>query len=110
MFAQATKKVVFSCMAVMGALQGAEGMYASDKGKNEWHLETLGELSDLVLFADSEAYTLSTDGLLSLFDTKTQTISWKKQLPQGKFEDYQLRHMGRNLIAHSDERVAMINS
>ena len=81
MFAYATKKVVFSCMAIMGALKGAEGIYQSDKGKNEWHLETLGEISDLVLFGDSQAYTLSTDGLLSLFDTKSQTIQWKKQLP-----------------------------
>lgn len=66
---------------MLGALQGAAAMYESDRGKNDWHLETLGEISDLILFADSAAYTLSTDGLLSLFDTKTQTIQWKKQLP-----------------------------
>lgn len=81
MFGKTTKKVVFAGMAMLGALQGAEAMYESDRGKNDWHLQTLGEISDLILFSDSAAYTLSTDGLLTLFDTKTQTIQWKKQLP-----------------------------
>lgn len=53
---------------------------------------------------------MSNDGLLTLFNTNTQAIEWKKELPQGQYEDYHLRHMGRNLIAHSDSRVAMFNS
>ena len=78
MFLNSAKKVVFAGVAMLGALQGAQAMYQSDKGKNDWHVETLGEISDLILFADSQAYTLSTDGLLTLFNTNTQAIEWKK--------------------------------
>ena len=78
MFVRSAKKVVFAGVAMLGALQGAQAIYQADKGKNEWHVETLGEISDLILFADSQAYTLSTDGLLTLFNTNTQAIEWKK--------------------------------
>ena len=106
------KKVVFAGAALLGCLHGdqANAIYATDRGKNEWHVETLGELSDTILFAAGQAYTLSTDGLLTLFDTNNQKIEWKKQLPQGQHEEYRLRHFRRNLVAHSDERVAMFNS
>jgi hypothetical protein len=66
---------------MLGALQGVDAMFETDKGKQDWHVETLGELSDMILFADNQAYTLSTDGLLTMFDTSTQNIRWKKQLP-----------------------------
>ena len=76
------KKVVFGAAAILATFpQGSDAIYQTDKGKNEWHLETLGEISDLILFAGSQAYTLSTDGLLTLFNTSTQAIEWKKQLP-----------------------------
>ena len=74
------KKVAFAGAAILGALLGGttQAIYQTDKGKNEWHVETLGEISDLILFADSQAYTLSTDGLLTLFNTNSQEIEWKK--------------------------------
>ena len=78
MFKSTYKKVVFAGALILGALQGTQAIYSTDKGKNEWHVETLGEISDAILFADNQAYTLSTDGLLTLFDTNTQAIQWKK--------------------------------
>ena len=78
----AKKVVSTAAVAMLGGLwQGVEAIYAQDRGKNEWHVETLGEITDAVLFADSQAYTLSNDGLLTLFNTSTQAIEWKKQLP-----------------------------
>ncbi len=110
MFGKAAKKVVFASVAMLGALKGTFGMYESDKGKNDWHIETLGEISDLILYADNVAYTVSSDGLLSLFDLKTQTIKWKKQLPGSKKESYKLRHFGPNLLVYSDDRASMVHS
>ena len=69
MFGKAVKKVVFGSLAMLGALQGAQAMYESDKGKQDWHIQSLGELSDMILLGDQQAYTLSTDGLLTMFDT-----------------------------------------
>lgn len=85
-------------------------MFQSDAGRNEWHVETLGEISDLVFIGTNQAYTLSTDSLLTLYDTASEKIEWKKQLPEGETETYKLRHLGRNLIVHSNKRVTMINS
>jgi len=95
---------------MLGALQGTLAMYETDAGKNDWHVETLGELNDLILYPDNTAYTLSSDGLLSLFDTTTETIKWKKQLPNGKTESYKMRHFGPSLLVFSDERASMIHS
>lgn len=78
MFGKAVKKVVFASFVMLGALQGANGMFEDEQGKNDWHIETLGEISDMILFADHKAYTLSTDGLLTMFDTTTQAMTWKK--------------------------------
>ena len=73
-------------------------------------METLGEISELVFIGAGQAYTLSTDSLLTLYDTVGERIEWKKQLPQGENETYKLRHLGRNLIVYSNSRVSMINS
>ena len=69
MFGKAVKKVVFGSLAMLGALQGVQAMFENEKGKQDWHIETLGELSDMILLGDQQAYTLSTDGLLTMFDT-----------------------------------------
>ena len=49
------KKVVSAtALAMLANLwRGTEAIYAADRGKNEWHVETLGEITDAVLFADS---------------------------------------------------------
>ena len=70
----------------------------------------MGEISDLVFIGTNQAYTLSSDSLLTLYDTVEEKIDWKKQLPQGENETYKLRHLGRNLVVHSNRRVSMINS
>jgi hypothetical protein len=52
-------------------------------------------------------YTLSTTGVLTLFDTDAQKIHWKKELPN---EHFKLRYLSRNLLAYSDTRALLINS
>ena len=78
-----SKKVVSTTLYVAIALMSAmaQAMFLKDKGKNEWHVETLGEISDLVFIGTNQAYTLSTDSLLTLYDTMEEKIDWKKQLP-----------------------------
>ena len=44
-----------------------------------------------------------------MFDVNSQTILWKKQMAPSD-NGYRLRHIGRNLVIYSDERVAMVNS
>ena len=90
----------------------ARALYEKDMGRNDWRVETLGELTDMIFIGENQAYTLSSDALLTLFDTSTQTIQWKKQLPVNadQPESYQLRHLGRNLLVQSNERVLMVNS
>ena len=107
-----TKNVVFRSLivAAFGLFTATNGMYEKDKGKNEWRIESLGQIDDLVFIGSNQAYTLSTDSLLTLYDTYEEKIVWKKQLPQGSNESYKLRHLGRNLLIHSDNRVSMINS
>ena len=107
-----TKNVVFRALivAAFGLFTATNGMYEKDKGKNEWKIESLGQIDDLVFIGNNQAYTLSTDSLLTLYDTLEEEIVWKKQLPQGPNESYKLRHLGRNLLIHSDNRVSMINS
>ena len=107
-----TKNVVFRSLivAAFGLFTATNGMYEKDKGKNEWRIESLGQIDDLVFIGSNQAYTLSTDSLLTLYDTSEEKIVWKKQLPQGSNESYKLRHLGRNLLIHSDNRVSMINS
>lgn len=75
-------------------------------------LETLGDINDLVYIGDNQAYTLATDGLLTLYDTLNQNIVWKKQLPVDAQDDeeYELTHIGRNLMVYSNRRAVLINS
>ena len=107
-----TKNVAFTRLVILALalFTVTNGMYEKDKGKNEWTIESLGEVSDLVFIGNNQAYTLSSDSLLTLYDTAEERIVWKKQLPQGTNESYKLRHLGRNLLIHSDNRVSMINS
>ena len=103
------KKVVFLATLLMLVAQQSLAIYEKDKGKNEWYIETLGEIRDLIFIGEGQSYTLSTDHLLTLFDVNSQTIVWKKQMAESQ-GGYRLRHIGRNLIIYSDERVAMVNS
>ena len=66
-----TKNVVFRSLivAAFGLFTATNGMYEKDKGKNEWRIESLGQIDDLVFIGSNQAYTLSTDSLLTLYDT-----------------------------------------
>lgn len=44
-----------------------------------------------------------------MFDVNSQSIVWKKQMAACD-GGYRLRHIGRNLVIYSDDRVAMVNS
>jgi hypothetical protein len=57
-------------------------LFEREKGLNDWHIESLGELKDLKFIENSPlVYTLSTTKLLTLYDTLAQKILWKKELP-----------------------------
>ena len=66
--------------------QQVKGIYEKNKGVNDWHIENIGELNDLKFVEDEQdresdsVYTISKDGLLSLFNTDTQSFVWKKKL------------------------------
>lgn len=58
------------------------GLFEREKGLNDWRIENLGEIKDLKYLEDTNlVYTLSTTGVLTLFDTQKQQIVWKKELP-----------------------------
>ena len=86
-------------------------MYEREKGLKDWKIENLGEIVDLKFIENTNlVYTISTTGLLTLFDTENQKISWKKQLPQlSNNELYQLKYLSRNLIVFSKSRALMVN-
>ena len=63
-------------------------MYENERGKNDWKIETLGEVADLVFIGSQQSYILSTDGLLTLFDNSLQVTIWRKQLPVNENEFY----------------------
>jgi hypothetical protein len=98
--------LVISLMATL-----ALGLYEREKGLNDWHLEHLGELKDLKFIEKTSlVYTLSTNGVLTLFDTDKQAIQWKKELPNADREDYNLRYLSRNLLVYSENRAILLNS
>ena len=49
-------------------LTAAFALLEREKGLNDWHLENVGELSDLIVLEDNLVYTLSTDGIVTLFN------------------------------------------
>lgn len=87
----------------------ASALFQRDAGINDWKHESLGDLTDLKFLESTNlAYTLSTSGLLTLFDTEAKGIIWKKEMPAG--EDFKLRYLSRNLLAVSQKRALLINS
>jgi hypothetical protein len=38
----------------------------------------IGEVSDLAFIGSQQAFMLSSDGLLSLFDNQYQSVAWRK--------------------------------
>lgn len=65
------RKYITLSILVLATLQGCFCLFEREKGQNEWKIESLGEIKDLKFIENSpHIYTLSTTGLLSLFDTE----------------------------------------
>lgn len=84
-------------------------MYADQKGKNDWMIENIGEVTDAVFIGNKQSYFLSDDNLLTLFDNGNKVSIWRKQLPSHNSESYALRHIDDTLFALSNERALIIN-
>jgi hypothetical protein len=90
-------------------------MFERERGLNDWRIQNLGEIKDLKFLENTSlVYTLSTSGVLTLFDTEKQEIIWKKELPQiggaKGGEDFKLRYLSRNLLVYSERRALLLNS
>lgn len=86
-------------------------MYEREVGLKDWVRKQLGDLTDFKFIEESSlAYTLSSDGVVALFDTMTEKIHWQKDLPQDHKSGYQVRYLGRNLLVYSTNRAIMLNS
>ena len=92
-------------------IAGGSAMYEKEKGVNDWQIENLGEIKDLKFLENTDlVYTLSTTGVLTLFDTEKNSIIWKKELPTKNGEDFKLRYLSRNLLVYSQSRALLVNS
>ena len=111
MFSKVTKKVVFAGLACLGALMGGvDAIYEQDAGKNDWYRQLLGEVNDAILLPEQMQFMLSSTGLLSMYNQPKLRSQWRIQLPNHETESYKLRHFGwAYLMAHSDERVVLLN-
>jgi hypothetical protein len=77
-------------------------------------------LQDLKFVEESNwIYTVSKDGLLSLFDYKTQQFVWKNKLTLSRSgmqdalqqqELFQFGYLSRNLMVHSQRRAMLVNT
>ena len=112
-------KQILLC-ALMGANVVA-GIYEKLKGVNDWRIENIGEIQDLKFVEESEwVYTVSKDGLLSLFDYKAQEFIWKNKLTLSKSaaleaedaeeELFKFGYLSRNLLVYSQRRAMLINT
>ena len=104
---------------MLGALfGGSEAIYEKNKGINDWHIEHLGELQDLKFVESLEdntlpnlVYSITENGVLSLFNVDTQTFEWKKKVvSKDSDEKFQLSYLARNLLIHSQNRGMLINT
>jgi len=112
-------KQILLC-ALMG-VNVVAGIYEKHKGVNDWRIENIGEIQDLKFVEESEwVYTVSKDGLLSLFDYKTQEFVWKNKLTLSKpatqeaegpeDELFKFGYLSRNLLVHSQRRAMLVNT
>lgn len=81
----------FVALLLVLVIAPIKAIYEREQGKNDWHVETIGELADLVWVEDNIedgfVYTLSTDGVVTYFNTNNQKIQWKKTLPRGNGDE-----------------------
>jgi hypothetical protein len=96
-------------------------IFEKHKGVNDWRIENIGEIQDLKFVEDSEwVYTVSKDGLLSLFDYRAQEFIWKNKLTLSRSatqeaedleeELFKFGYLSRNLLVHSQRRAMLVNT
>jgi len=111
-------KLISSLILFFG-LDKVQSIFEKNKGVNDWQIENIGELHDLKFVEDDQdresdsVYTISKDGLLSLFNTETQRFLWKKKLTksQNQFNEvFDFKYLSRNLLAHSQRRAMLVNT
>lgn len=87
-----TSLLSLATLCLLGS--SVHALYEKNKGMNEWSISNLGQLQDLKFVEklvddvslmsssrESEfAYSISTDGVLSLFNLHSQKIEWKRQI------------------------------
>lgn len=100
---------------MLGSLSTVQAIFEKHKGVNDWHMELVGEISDLKFVEDSDTvYTVSKDGLLALFNTANQEFEWKKRLAtiqkSSQPEQFHLRYLSRNLLVFSQRRAMLLNT
>ena len=63
------KTLVVSLVVIALSAFSTYGMFEREKGLNDWRIENLGELKDVKFLENTNlAYTLSTTGVLTLFN------------------------------------------
>lgn len=68
-----TKALALSTLFTLSAINPVSAIYEKEKGQKDWRIENLGTIEDMKFIEESNmAYTLSKEGLISLFDTSTQ--------------------------------------
>ena len=88
----------------------AFGIYIDERGKNEWTIENIGEVTDAVFVGKKQSYMLSDDNLLTYFANTAMKPVWRKELPTNSVDDtYSLRYINDLIIALSNDRAIMIN-
>lgn len=110
-------RIVLKIVSALLFSKTANAIYEKNKGVNEWKIENLGEIQDLKFVEDSDSiYSVSKDGLMAFFNTRTQQFAWKRMLTLGsvdsepKDEVFGIKYLSRNLIAHSQKRALLLNT
>jgi hypothetical protein len=63
---------ISSALLALSLVNTVSGLYEREKGLNDWHIESLGDIKDLKFLENSPlVYTLSTTSLLTVFDTQS---------------------------------------
>jgi hypothetical protein len=57
-------------------------LYSDERGKNDWSVESIGEVVDVAFLPRQQSFMLSDDNLLTFFKrTQEPEPTWRKQLP-----------------------------
>jgi hypothetical protein len=109
---------MFHTLFMLGTafITGSQAIYEKNKGINDWHIQNIGEVQDLKFVEAKDdsshyMYSVTSDGVLSLFNLDTQTFDWKRQIKsQDSGETFDLSYLGRNLLVHSQQKGMLLNT